>query len=108
MGDRLIKIEDIKSVFKKVGIKSEECDQCMGWTSPELDEPLTNEDRIHAELTPEEEGFLRCMIYTSEEKVVDTLRLRALYETFWSTIRSQHDLPLNDLAVKEGKYVVGT
>jgi hypothetical protein len=71
-----------------------------------LDEPLIREDAVLAELTPEEESFLRCMGYTSAEKVVDTVRLTALYETFWSTVRSLHDLPRIDLAVKEGKYIV--
>jgi len=107
MDERLIKAEDIKSVFKEVGIKSsEECERCMEWTSQKLDKPLTNNDRVLAKLTPEEEGFFRCMGYASEEKVVDTLRLRALYETFWSSVRSQHDLPLGNLTLKEGRYVV--
>ncbi len=106
MDERLIKVEDIKSVFSKVGIKSEECDQCMEWTSPKLNEPLTKNDKVLAELTPEEQGFLRCMDYTSEKKVVDTLRLRAVYETFWGSVRSQHDLPSSSLILKEGRYVV--
>ena len=106
MDERLIKVQDIKSVFKEMGIKPEECDQCMQWTSPKLDEPLTQYDRVLAELTPEEQGFLRCMDYTSEKKVVDTLRLRAVYESFWSSVRSQHDLQWSNLTLKEGRYVV--
>ncbi len=31
MEQRLIDIDAVKSVLKKVGIESEECDQCMGW-----------------------------------------------------------------------------
>jgi len=85
MEQRLIDIESVKSVLKKVGIDSEECDQCMGWTSPQLDKPLTSEDTVLAELTTEEQGFLRCMNYTYEEKVMDTLRLMALHDTFWNT-----------------------
>ncbi len=108
MNERLIDIEDVRSVFKKVGIKSEECDQCMGWTSPELDAPLNPKERVLAELSPEEEGFLRCMGYAYEEKEVDSLRMRALYETFWKTVRDLHHLPFGDLTVREGKYIVGT
>jgi hypothetical protein len=48
------------------------------------------------------------MGYAYEEKVVDSLRLKALYEIFWGTVRSQHDLPLSDLTVKEGRFVVAT
>ncbi len=106
MDERLINVEDVKSVFREVGIQSEECNRCMGRTSPELDKPLTGEDTVLAELTSEEQGFFRCMGYVFEEKVVDTLRLRALYETFWMTVRSLHDLPAADLAVKEGRYIV--
>jgi hypothetical protein len=106
MDERLINVEDVKSVFKKMGIKSEECNQCLGWTSTKLDKPLTGEDTVLAELTPEEQGFFRCMGYVYEEKVFDTLRFRALYETFWSTVRSLHDLPTADLAIREGKYIV--
>jgi hypothetical protein len=107
MDERLIKVEDIRSAFKEVGIKREECELCMEWTSPKLDEPLTHNDQVLAELTPEEQGFLRCMDYTFEKKVVDTLRLRAMYEIFWSSVRSQHDLPSSNLSLKEGRYVVG-
>jgi hypothetical protein len=46
------------------------------------------------------------MNYTYEEKVMDTLRLKALHDTFWNTVRSLHNLPSNNLTVKEGKYVV--
>ena len=106
MDESVINVEDVKSVFREVGIHSEECNQCMGWTSPKLDNPLTHEDTVLAELTPEEQGFFRCMGYVFEEKVVDTLRLRALYETFWLTVRSLHDLPPADLAVRQGKYIV--
>lgn len=106
MEGKLFEIEDVKSVFKKFGFNSEECDQCIGWTSAKLDEPLIREDTVLAELTPEEEGFLRCMGYLSVEKVVDTVRLTALYETFWNTVRSLHDLPVIDLTVKEGRYIV--
>ncbi len=106
MDGRLIDIEDVKSVLKRVGFESEECDQCMVWNSPQMNEPLNGEDKVIAELTPEEQGFFRCMGYAYEEKGVDPLRLRALYETFWGTIRTLHDLPLSDLIVKEGKYIV--
>ena len=106
MDERLFNFENVKSIFKVVGIKSEECDRCMNWTSSKFDNPLTSKDMVLAELTPEEQGFLRCMGYASEEKVVDTRRLRALYETFWSTVRNLHDLSLDDLTVKEGKYIV--
>ncbi len=106
MDGNLIDINTAKSVLTKVGIHSEECDQCMRWTSPELDESLTREDMVVAELTPGEQGLLRCMGYAYEEKVVDTLRLRALYETFWIAVRSQHNLPMSDLAIKQGKFIV--
>ncbi len=106
MDERLIDVENVKSILKVVGIKSEEYDRCMNWTSPKFDKPLTSADMVLAELTPEEQGFLRCMDYTYEEKVVDTVRLRTLYETFWNTVRDLHDLPLSDLTVKEGKYIV--
>ncbi|HUL31859.1 MAG TPA: hypothetical protein VLZ03_15525 [Thermodesulfobacteriota bacterium] len=101
-----IEVEDVKAVFKQIGVESEECNLCMRWSSPALEKPLTSEDIVIAELTPEEEGFLRCMDYVYEDKVIDSLRATALYETFWNTVRSLHDLPRVDLAVKEGKYVV--
>ncbi len=106
MDERLIDVEDVRSVFRRVGFESEECSQCMTWTSPELDEPLIPEDRVLAKLTPEEEGFLRCMGYADEEKKVDPLRMRALYETFWTTVRDLHHLLFAELAVREGKYIV--
>ncbi len=106
MTERLIDVDDVKAVFKKMGVGSEEYSQCKVWTSSKLEEPLTNQDTVLAELTSEEEGFLRCMGYVFEEKVVDSLRAGALYETFWSTVRILHDLPRGDLAVKEGKYIV--
>lgn len=107
MDDKLINVDAVKSVLKKVGIESEECDQCMGWTSPKLDAPLTSKDTVLWELTREEQGFLRCMGYALEEKVIDPLKFMALHETFWTTVRSLHDLPLGDLTVKGGKYIVG-
>ncbi len=106
MDEKLIRAEDIRSVFKEVGMKPEECKLCMEWTSPKLAEPLTHNDRVLAELTPEEQGFLRCMDYTFEKKVVDTLRLKAMYETFWNSVRSQHNLPPSNLSLKEGRFVV--
>ncbi len=106
MTDRLIDVEDVKAVFKEMGVGSEEYDQCKVWTSSKLEEPLTNQDTVLAELSSEEENFLRCMGYVFEEKVIDSLRAGALYETFWSTVRVLHDLPRSDLAVKEGKYIV--
>jgi hypothetical protein len=106
MEQNLLDIDAVKSVLRKVGIKSEECDQCMGWTSLQPDKPLTSEDTVLAELTSEEQGFFRCMNYTYEEKVMDTLRLTALHHTFWITVRSLHNLPSSNLTVKEGKYVV--
>ncbi len=106
MDEKLFDVGDIKSVLRKVGIESKECDQCMGWTSPKLEAPLTNKDKVLGELTLEEQGFLRCMGYILEEKVIDPLKLIALHETFWTTVRSLHDLPSGDLTVKEGKYIV--
>ena len=106
MDRKLIEIEDVKNVFKKVGFKPDESELCMGWTSPEMEEPLTNGDHSVAELTPEEEGYLRCMGYAFNEKKVDPLRMRALYETFWKTVRSLRNLPPIDLTIKEGKYIV--
>ena len=108
MDEKLIDAKALQSVLKTVGIRPEEGDQCMAWTSPKFDEPLSNRDRVLAELTQEEQGFLRCMGYASEEKVVDILRLRALYEIFWGIVRKQHNLPPSDLTIREGKYVVGT
>ncbi len=101
-----IDIQNVKSVLKKVGIESEESDQCLRWSVPQLDMPLTQKDTVLAELTPAEQGFLRCIGYVHEEKVTDALRLTALRETFWSTIRSLHNLPRSPLAIKEAKYVV--
>ena len=106
MNENLIKVEDIKSVLKKVGIESKECDLCMRWSSAKLDTPLTGKDKVLGELTREEQGFLRCMGYVLEEKVVDPLKFMALHETFWTTIRSLRDLPSGDLTVKGGKYIV--
>jgi hypothetical protein len=106
MGEKLIEVKDLQSVLKTVGIKPEEYGRCVEWTSPELDKPLSAKDIVLAELTREEEGFIRCMGFAYEQKVVDSLRSKALYEIFWSSVKSQHDLPLNDLTVKEGKYVV--
>lgn len=106
MNERLIDVEDVKLVFKEVGLKEEECNRCMGWISQKPGKPLTRKDTVLAKLTPEEQGFLRCMDYIFEEKVVDTVRLRTLVETFWGTVRDLHDLPLSDLTVKEGIYIV--
>ena len=106
MDEKLITVEDIKSVLRKVGIESKECDQCMGWSSPKLDAPLTKKDTVLGELTREEQGFLRCMGYILEEKVMDPLKFMALHETFWTTARNLHNLPSGDLTVKEGKYIV--
>jgi hypothetical protein len=108
MMERLIEVEDVKAVFKEMGVESEEYNQCKVWTSPKLEEPLTNEDMILAELSSEEQGFLRCMGYVFEEKVVDSFRAGALYETFWNTVRILHESPRSGLAVKEGKYIVGS
>jgi hypothetical protein len=106
MDQRLIDTDDLRSVLKKVGIQGEESSQCMSWISPKIEEPLTPEDTVLVEMTREEEGFLRCMGYAYEEKVVDSLRLAALHETFWNTVRSLHNLPRSDLTVKGGKYIV--
>ena len=108
MTERLIDVEDVKAVFKEMGVGAEEYNQCRVWTSPKLEEPLTNQDTVLAELSREEQGFLRCMGYVFEEKVVDSLRAKALHETFWNTVRNLHDLPWSDLTVKEGKYIVET
>ena len=106
--DQKINAEDVKFVLKKVGLGPEESNYCMGWISPDLNEPLMGKDRILAELTPEEEGFLRCMGYVYAKKEVHPFRLMALHETFWKTIRNLHHLPSGDLAVKAGKYIVKT
>ncbi len=106
MDEKLISVEDIKSVFKKVGIESKECDQCMGWIPSKLDPSLTNRDMVLGELTREEQGYLWCMGYILEEKVIDPLKFMALHETFWTTVRSLRNLPLGDLTVKGGKYIV--
>jgi len=106
MDGKLVDIEDVKNVFKKVGFGADESELCMGWTSPEMEKPLTRRDHFVAELTPEEEGYLRCMGYAFNEKKVDPLRMRALHETFWKTVRSLRDLPPIDLTVKGGKYIV--
>ena len=106
MMERLIDVEDVKAVFREMGVRSEEYNRCKVWTSPKLEEPLNNKDKVLGELSPEEQGFLRCMGYVFEEKVVDSSRAGALYETFWSTVRMLHDVPWNDLAVKEGRYIV--
>ena len=106
--DQKINAEDVKFVLKKVGLGPEESNYCMGWISPELNEPLTSKDSVLAELTPEEEGFLRCMGYVYAKNEVHPFRLKALHETFWKTIRNLHHLPPADLAVKAGKYIVKT
>ncbi len=108
MTERLIDVEDVKAVFKEVGVGSEEYNRCRLWTSSKLEEPLTHQDTVLAKLTSEEQGFLRCMGYVFEEKVVDSFRAGALYETFWNTVRILHDLPWSTLSVKEGKYIVGS
>jgi hypothetical protein len=108
MEEKLIDAKGLQIVLKTVGIKPEEYGRCVGWNSPELDKPLTAKDMVLAELTEEEQGFIHCMGYAYEEKVVDSLRLKALYEIFWTTVRSQHDLPLSDLIVKEGRFVVAS
>ncbi len=106
MNKDLINIDDVKSVLEKVGLGPEESEHCMTWTCPELNNPLTDRDKVLVELSPEEEGFLRCMGYVYEEKDVHPFRLMALHETFWKTIRSLHNLPQTDLTVKGGKYIV--
>jgi hypothetical protein len=106
MDERTVEAAEVRNLFQTAGLNPEESSQCMTWTSPELDVPLTDQDQILAELSLEEQGFLRCMGYTVESKVMDTDLLRALYETFWGTVRTQHCLRQHDLAVKEGKYVV--
>ncbi len=106
MNQEVIHIDDIKSVLQKVGLGPEESEYCMNWTCPELNTPLTDQDKVLAELSPEEEGFLRCMGYVYQEREVHPFRLLALHETFWKTIRNLHNLPPTDLTVKEGKYIV--
>ena len=79
--------EEIKSVSKKWNSSWKRREQCMEWRFPKLDEPLAIKDTVLAELTRQEQGFLRCMGYAYEEKgIVDLLRLTALHETFWNTI----------------------
>ncbi len=105
--EKLIDNQAVKFVLKRAGFEPEECDKCMEWTSLELAAPLTTRDMVLAQLTHEEQGFLRCVIFGYEgKKEVDPFRLRALYETFWGTVRDLHNLPSNDLAVREGKYIV--
>ncbi len=106
MGEKLIDAKDLQSVLKTVGIKPKEYGRCLGWTSPELDRPLTAKDMVLAELTQEEQGFIHCMGFAYEQKVVDSFRLKALHEIFWSSVKNQHDLRLTGLTTKEGKYVV--
>lgn len=106
MDERLIDVDDLRAVFRKVGIKPEEYNRCTIWTSNKLEQPLAHEDTVLAELSLEEQHFLHCMGYVFEQKVVDSRRARALYETFWTAVRSLHDLPQTDLAVKEGRYIV--
>jgi hypothetical protein len=106
MDEKLIDVKDLQSVLKTVGIKPEEYSRCLKWTTPEIDKPLTAKDIVLAELTQEEEGFIRCMGFAYEQKVVDSLRSKALHEIFWSSVKTQHDLLFDDLTVKEGKYIV--
>ena len=106
MNPESMNINDVKSVLAKVGLGPEECNRCMEWSSPELNKPLTGQDKVLAELSPEEEGFLRCMGYVYQEKEVHPFRLMALHETFWKTVRTLHNLPQTDLTVKEGRYIV--
>ena len=54
MGEKLIDVKDLESVLKTVGIKPKEYCRCLGWTSPEIDKPLTAKDMVLAELTQEE------------------------------------------------------
>ncbi len=62
MDPRRINIEDVKSVLKRVGFEQEECEQCSVWNSPKVNESLSSEDSLVAELTPEEqECFLESM-----------------------------------------------
>ncbi len=106
--NRPLRMEEIKPVLERVGFDSKETERCMLWTHPRMSCPLSGDDRILAELSPEEQAFFRCVGYAYEEKGVDPLRLAALHETFWIAMRALHDLPLSDLAVKEGKYIVAT
>ncbi len=106
MNGKSIELEDIKSFLMMVGLDSDETDRCMLWTSPKLSEPLDRGDYVLAELTSEEQAFLRCMGYAFEEMEMDPIRLAALHETFWNAVRSIHGLPASDMLVKEGKYIV--
>jgi hypothetical protein len=101
-----IKIEEIESVMRRVGIDTREAESCMIWHHPKFDSPLTSHDEVLAVLTSEEQAFFRCVGYALYENKGDPVRLRALRETFWITIRMAHHLPTGSLTVKEGKYIV--
>ncbi len=108
MDARPVEAGEIKSVLvERVGFDSMEAAICMGWTHPKLIIPLKIGDKVLAELTQEEQGFLRCIGYAFEGKKADPLRLKALHNTFWTLVRNLHNLPPGEeLTVKEGKYIV--
>jgi hypothetical protein len=107
MNVRPVGMEEVKSVLERVGVEGNEASVCMAWSHSKLDEPLGDEDQVLAELTDEEQAFLRCMGYVFEEKEIDPLRLVALHKTFWTMIRGVHHLPSEeDITVKEGRYIV--
>ncbi len=101
-----LQIEDIKSVMKRVGIEGSEAEKAMVWRHPLLKKPLSPKDDVVAELTLEEQAFLRSVGYVLYEKKSDPLRRRALIETFWIAVRMFHDLPRGTVTIKEGKYLV--
>ncbi len=106
MDGQLIEIEDITSVMRKIGIEGSEAEKAMAWMNPTLERPLSEKDEVLAELTSEEQAFLRSIGYALHNKKGDPMRRRALIETFWTAVRIFHDLPLGKVTIKEGKYLV--
>lgn len=108
MKARPVEVGEIKSVLvDRVGFDSKEAEVCLGWTHPRLIRPLKSGDKILAELTEEEQGFFRCIGYAFKEKKADSIRLTALKDTFWTAVKTLHNLPpVRHLAVKEGRYIV--
>ncbi len=92
--------------MKRVGVEGVEAEKAMLWGHPTLKRPLSYGDGVLAELTFEEQAFLRSVGYVLHKKKSDPLRRRALVETFWIALRMHHDLPEGTVMIKEGKYLV--
>ncbi len=101
-----LQVEDIKSVMKRVGVEGVEAEKAMAWRHPMLNKPLSGKDDVVAELTVEEQAFLRSVGYVLYKNKSDPLRRKALVETFWIAVRIFHDLPCGTVSIKEGKYLV--